>query len=131
MTTPRYGPGIEITGRVTPEYAEILTPEAIAFAARLQRAFGGRLSCPTPRGGFFLWARLPAPLTADRLLPIAQAHGVIYVAGSAFFVDGTGQEYLRLCFSYASPGRIELGVERLAAAVASATEALEKETLTA
>ena len=42
MTMPGYGPGIEIAGRVTPEYAEILTPEAVAFAARLQRAFGGR-----------------------------------------------------------------------------------------
>ena len=42
MSTPTYGPGIEIIGRITPEYAEILTPEAIAFAARLQRAFGGR-----------------------------------------------------------------------------------------
>ena len=42
MTTPRYGPGIEITGRITPEYAEILTPEALGFVARLQRAFGGR-----------------------------------------------------------------------------------------
>jgi malate synthase len=42
MTTPRYGPGVEITGRVTPEYAEILTPDAVAFAAGLQRAFGSR-----------------------------------------------------------------------------------------
>jgi malate synthase len=42
MSTPTYGPGIEIIGRVTPEYAEILTPAAIAFAAKLQRAFGGR-----------------------------------------------------------------------------------------
>jgi malate synthase len=42
MTMPDYGPGIEMAGRVTPEYAEILTPEAVAFAARLQRAFGGR-----------------------------------------------------------------------------------------
>jgi malate synthase len=42
MSTPSYGPGIEITGRVTPEYAQILTPEAVAFAAKLQRAFGGR-----------------------------------------------------------------------------------------
>jgi malate synthase len=42
MTTPRYGPGIEIAGRVTDGYAEILTPDALAFAARLQRAFGGR-----------------------------------------------------------------------------------------
>jgi len=42
MSTPNYGPGIEIAGRVTPEYAEVLTPEAMAFVAKLQRAFGGR-----------------------------------------------------------------------------------------
>ena len=42
MNTPRYGPGIEINGRITPDFAQILTPEAVAFAARLQRAFGAR-----------------------------------------------------------------------------------------
>jgi malate synthase len=42
MSNPNYGPGIEITGRITPEFARILTPEAVAFAAKLQRAFGGR-----------------------------------------------------------------------------------------
>ncbi len=42
MSTPDFGPGIEITGRITPEYAQILTTEAVAFAAKLQRAFGGR-----------------------------------------------------------------------------------------
>jgi malate synthase len=42
MSTPIYGAGIEITGRITPDYAEVLTPEAVAFAAKLQRAFGGR-----------------------------------------------------------------------------------------
>src|SRR5512137_2054275 len=42
MSTPSYGPGIEIIGRITPEFAQILTPEAVAFAAKLQRAFGGR-----------------------------------------------------------------------------------------
>jgi malate synthase len=42
MSTQNYGPGIEISGRITPEYAQILTPEALAFVAKLQRAFGGR-----------------------------------------------------------------------------------------
>ena len=42
MSTPTYGPGIQVTGRITPEYAEILTPQAVAFVAGLQRAFGGR-----------------------------------------------------------------------------------------
>src|SRR6202165_111744 len=34
--------GIEITGEITPEFAEILTPEALNFVAMLVRAFGGR-----------------------------------------------------------------------------------------
>ena len=42
MSAPHYGPGIEITGRMTADYAQILTPDALEFAARLQRAFGGR-----------------------------------------------------------------------------------------
>jgi malate synthase len=42
MSTHQFGPGIEITGRITPDYAQILTPEAVAFTAKLQRAFGDR-----------------------------------------------------------------------------------------
>ncbi len=42
MSTSPYGPGVEITGRITPEFAQILTPEAIAFAVKLQRTFGAR-----------------------------------------------------------------------------------------
>jgi malate synthase len=42
MSTPVFGPGIEVSARITPEFAQILTPEAMAFVAKLQRAFGGR-----------------------------------------------------------------------------------------
>jgi len=31
--------GVTITGEITPEYAEILTPDALAFVAKLQRTF--------------------------------------------------------------------------------------------
>lgn len=33
---------IQVTGQTTPAYSEILTPEALAFVAKLQRVFGGR-----------------------------------------------------------------------------------------
>ncbi|MBZ0299259.1 MAG: malate synthase A, partial [Anaerolineae bacterium] len=39
---PNYPDGVEITGPVTPEFAEILTPEAVAFVAKLARTFTGR-----------------------------------------------------------------------------------------
>ncbi|MBI1395147.1 MAG: malate synthase A [Betaproteobacteria bacterium] len=42
MSAPAYGPGIEILGPVTPEYAQILTPEAVGFVAKLHRAFDAR-----------------------------------------------------------------------------------------
>src|SRR6478672_995982 len=42
MNAPRYAPGIEIIAQPTPESTQILTPDAVAFAARLQRAFGPR-----------------------------------------------------------------------------------------
>jgi malate synthase len=36
-----YPPGVEITAEVTPAFAEILTPEALALVAKLSRAFEG------------------------------------------------------------------------------------------
>ena len=53
-------------------------------------ASGSGLSGPDPRGGFFLWAKLPEGVNADALLERAVAQGVIFVTGTAFFVDGTG-----------------------------------------
>lgn len=37
-----FSDGIEITGPVTPEFAEILTPEAVDFVAKLARTFTGQ-----------------------------------------------------------------------------------------
>src|SRR5919109_3570809 len=34
--------GVEVTAEVTPEFAQILTPDALAFVAKLQREFGSR-----------------------------------------------------------------------------------------
>src|SRR5258707_6725221 len=34
--------GVEVLGEITPAFSEILTPEALAFVAKLQRQFGTR-----------------------------------------------------------------------------------------
>src|SRR6186997_426379 len=41
MSTP-LPQGVSISGRITPEFAQILTPEALALIAKLHRAFGTR-----------------------------------------------------------------------------------------
>jgi 2-aminoadipate transaminase len=87
------------------------------MVAALAREFGGDVTWPDPRGGFFLWATLPPLVDAEAMTARAVAHGVVYVAGHAFFVNGSGRHFIRLSFSAPTPDRIEEGVRRLAAAV--------------
>jgi 2-aminoadipate transaminase len=87
----------------------------------LRRTLTGQVEWTAPRGGFFLWLKLREPLRSDVLLPLARARGVAFVVGSAFFVNGDGHDYVRLSFSAPAPERIEVGVERLAAAIAAAS----------
>jgi 2-aminoadipate transaminase len=80
---------------------------------QLRAHLGGLISWPEPKGGFFLWATLPAHISTDEMLSRAIEQRVIYVAGSAFFVDGTGANILRLSFSLPTHEKIVEGVKRL------------------
>ena len=88
----------------------------------LDAELAGRLRWSPPRGGFFLWATVPSGLDADRLLMRAIQERVNYVAGKAFFVDGSGADTLRLCFSQATDEQIVEGVRRLARAIRNEME---------
>ncbi len=83
----------------------------------LRAQLGDLVSWPEPRGGFFLWVTLPPQFSGEGMLPRAIAQKIIYVAGSAFFVDGSGDNTIRLSFSLPSPERITEGVGRLATLV--------------
>jgi 2-aminoadipate transaminase len=96
----------------------------------LTRELTGIVSWPEPKGGFFLWLTLPDQIDADAMIPRAVEHGVIYVAGEAFFVDagspaapGPRGNTMRLSFSAPTPERIEEGVVRLAATLRAEIEA--------
>ncbi len=87
------------------------------MVSALAEAFGTTVTWPAPRGGFFLWATLPTEIDAEAMIARAVAHGVIYVAGEAFFVNGSGHNIIRLSFSQPTPAQIREGVARLAATV--------------
>ena len=78
-----------------------------------------------PDGGFYLWVTLPEGINSKTLLPLAVKELVAYTPGTAFFGDGTGQQYLRICYSYPTPERIKLGVKRLATVINLQSELLE------
>lgn len=83
----------------------------------LEREMPPGVSWNRPRGGFFLWIRLPAGLNASRLLQSARANGVTYVPGAAFRGEKAA---LRFSFSQVGLDEIEPGVRRLARTIQEA-----------
>lgn len=67
-----------------------------------------------PQGGFFVWVTLPEFIDATELLKRALESRVAFVIGTAFFLDGSGRNTLRLSFAEQKPEVIRDGMRRLA-----------------
>jgi 2-aminoadipate transaminase len=106
-----------VIARNLPELRRHYQHKRDVMVESLGRALGGEISWPAPRGGFFLWVTLPEAIDANAMIPRAVAHGVVYVAGEAFFVGEPRRNTMRLSFSAASPDHIREGVGRLAATI--------------
>jgi 2-aminoadipate transaminase len=67
-----------------------------------------------PKGGLFLWVRLPAGMDSTALLKKAVEAKVAFVPGGPFHPRGGGENTLRMNFSNATDEQIEAGMKRLA-----------------
>jgi 2-aminoadipate transaminase len=103
---------------LAPKLRALYARKRDVMEAALHALAEDQLTWTSPKGGFFVWATLPPGCSDQRLLDRALAHGVVFVIGSAFFVDGTGHDTIRLSFSAPSTERIEEGAKRLASALA-------------
>lgn len=112
-----------LVDRIGPRLRASYRARRDTLIAALRTQLDGRLSWVTPRGGFFLWATLLGGETDDALLERALEERVIFVSGSAFFVDGSGHDTIRLAFSAAPEGQIVEGVARLARAITAGARA--------
>jgi 2-aminoadipate transaminase len=106
-----------VVDRLAPRLRERYRAKRTAMEQAIRAHLGDALSWPSPKGGFFVWATLPPGEHDETLLGRALEQGVVFVIGSAFFVDGTGHDTIRLSFSAPSIEEIENGVQRLALAL--------------
>jgi DNA-binding transcriptional MocR family regulator len=90
---------------------ELIRVRRDAMLAALEKHFSGA-RWTRPEGGYFVWLELDWQTNFAEVL--ARAKGVTAVPGSEF---SAGNSAVRLAYSYASPDEIEVGVERLAAAI--------------
>lgn len=77
------------------------------------------VSWTRPEGGLFLWLTLTGWMNAGKLLKKALDRNLAFVVGHAFHFDGTGENTLRLNFSYPDIRQIETAVQRLAECIDS------------
>ena len=76
-----------------------------------------------PEGGYFLWLTLAEGVDPDKLAKAAYNLGVAYVGGYAFHIDGTGQNTVRLAYSFANEDEIPGAIMRLGRALEEASQA--------
>ena len=86
-----------------------------AMLAALARHMPEGVGWTHPKGGLFVWVRLPDGADTSSLLDRSvREEGVAFVPGAAFFHDGCGRNTMRLSYSLADEAAIEDGIMRLA-----------------
>ena len=84
-----------------------------AMSAAIAKYMPEEFECTDPDGGLFIWGRFPEKIDVVKIFPEAIARKVAYIQGCVFFADGSGTNYVRLNYSYASPAQIDEGIARL------------------
>jgi 2-aminoadipate transaminase len=109
-----------VIDRLAPRLRDLYRRKRDVMEEALRAELGDRLRWLVPKGGFFLWVALPAGCDDSALLAHALECRLVFVQGSAFYVDGTGHDRIRLSFSAPSLERIQEGARRLSVALSHA-----------
>lgn len=69
-----------------------------------------------PNGGYFLWAKLPEGVEAERVAELGVEHGVEVSTGRLCFAEDGPANFLRMAYSFVSADKIREGIANLGAA---------------
>ena len=108
-----------------PKSRELYRQKRDIMLKALERYFPEGCRWTKPIGGLFIFAWVPENIdTKEMIQDCVQNHGVAYVPGRSFFVDGSGRNTMRLNFTYPSIDLIEEGIERLGNVIKQRIEGL-------
>jgi len=71
------------------------------------------ISYQIPKGGYFIWLRLPQHINAKELRQRAKSFHVDFRQGALFSSTSAAQNCMRLCFAHYDESHIEQGILRL------------------
>ena len=98
-----------------PHLNGVLKDKLDAMVDAVEREFGSAAECWMPKGGIFLWIKLPDQVDTRKLMKPAAEAGIIFNEGPAWAVSpNNSKSHLRLCFAMPSKETIREGVAALA-----------------
>jgi 2-aminoadipate transaminase len=93
----------------------ILHDKLETMTEAVAREFGSAAECWAPKGGIFLWIKLPPEVDVRKLVKPAAAAGIVFNPGPEWAVSAdNSSNCLRLCFAMPSKQTIRDGVAELA-----------------
>jgi 2-aminoadipate transaminase len=104
-----------------PKMVEVYRHKRDAMLAALDERCARFGTWGIPKGGFFVWMQLNDDIDYSRLRVTSNEEGVAYVGGAAFFADGGGKQFVRLCYSNVAERDIPEAVIRFGRALERAT----------
>jgi 2-aminoadipate transaminase len=95
------------------EFIKIYSKRRDVMLKTLEESFPEGSDWSKPKGGFFIWLKLPYYLNTKEILADAVRNKVAYVPGSGFYADDKGSNEARLAFCTENTERIEKGIKIL------------------
>ena len=80
---------------------------------QMDRHFPREATWSRPRGGFFIFVKLPLNMDAGELFQRAVDRNVAFVTGQPFFVDGSGHNTFRLSYSQVGKKDIKAAIREI------------------
>ena len=97
------------------EMRSALRRKCEVLGSALRESFGPTIDFEMPRGGMYLWVRLPLGVDSRKLAMPALREGVAFNPGPDWSADPeAAANYIRLCFALPSEIEIWEGIEKLA-----------------
>ncbi|CAI8019204.1 Uncharacterized aminotransferase SSO0104 [Geodia barretti] len=97
------------------EVRSALKRKCDTLSSALRESFGPSVEFEVPRGGMYLWVKLPEGVDSRELNGPALREGIAFNPGPEWSADpDAAASYIRLCFALPSEAEIWEGVEKLA-----------------
>ncbi len=98
--------------RQIPKVTKVYRKKRDVMLEAMKTSFPKKAKWDEPKGGLFLWVKLPKNISSDELLKDAVSKGVAFVPGSLFFTKPV-HNYMRLNYSLPSEDDIVTGIQTL------------------